>query len=58
MGNVGYCLEIEFSQDHGKVTIYQKGYIIDLLKRFNMFDSKPAKTLTDPNVKLTKINES
>ncbi|XP_076383615.1 uncharacterized protein LOC143260915 [Megalopta genalis] len=36
LGNVKYCLGIEFSRHTSGITLRQKGYINDLLNRFNM----------------------
>ena len=44
LGLAKYCLGIEFSQEEGKITMNQRGYIDDLLKRFGMVDSKPVAT--------------
>jgi hypothetical protein len=54
MGQIKYCLEIEFNVKKNKVTMSQKKYVDDLLKRFGMENSKEVSTPMDPNVKLSK----
>jgi len=39
LGEIKYCLAIEFSKGHDNITISQKGYIKSLIKRFNMTDA-------------------
>jgi hypothetical protein len=54
MGQIKYCLGIEFNVKKNKVTMSQKKYVDDLLKRFGMENSKEVSTPMDPNVKLSK----
>ena len=54
LGNVSYCLGLEFRRENGKMKISQKTYIQDLLKRFGMEDSKPVTTPLDVGMKLQK----
>lgn len=57
IGNVNYCLGIEFSQDENGVSLNQRGYITDLLNRFGMMDSKIISTPMDSNVKMINPTE-
>lgn len=54
LGELKYCLGIEFSQSEVGVTMSQRGYINDILNRFGMKDSKPVATPLDCNYKLVK----
>jgi hypothetical protein len=54
MGQIKYCLGIEFNVKKNKVTMSQKKYVDDLLKRFGMENSKEVSTPMHPNVKLSK----
>ncbi|XP_071578912.1 uncharacterized protein [Temnothorax nylanderi] len=56
LGQLHYCLGIEFSQDKKKreIRMTQRKYIQDVLKRFNMEDCKPVATPMNPAVKLSK----
>lgn len=54
LGEIKYCLNIEFNVSHEKVTMHQRGYIDDILKRFGMSDCKPVGTPVDVNTKLAK----
>jgi len=53
-GLTKYCLGIEFSQKEGKITMNQRGYVDDLLKRFGMVDSKPVATPMSQGTKLAR----
>jgi hypothetical protein len=57
LGEIGYCLGMEFNRSLGAINILQTGYINELLKRFGMFDSKPVCAPLDPGVKLLKSEE-
>ena len=58
MGEIDYCLGIEFRQDTGNNTIKmsQKKYIKEILIRFGMENCKPINTPMDGNEKLKKTN--
>lgn len=58
LGNIKYCLGIEFKQEKGRIEMSQKGYILSTLELFGMSDAKPAVTPSDPSTKLTKPEES
>lgn len=47
------CLGIQFIRNGSKIIMHRKGYIEDILKRFEMTDSKPVGTPMDLKVKLT-----
>lgn len=53
-GDVKYCLGMKFSRSNGEIHMSQRGYIMDVLKRFGMEDAKTASTPMDTNAKLTK----
>ncbi|KAG7188176.1 hypothetical protein KM043_017672 [Ampulex compressa] len=53
LGSVDYCLEVKFTRKGDRLTLNQRHYIIDLVKHFNMTNSKPVNTPIDVN-KLTR----
>lgn len=58
LGEINYCLGIEFSRNNDTIALHQSGYIRDILDRFGMTESKPVSTPMDPNVKLVKPDEN
>ena len=56
MGQLHYCLGISIMENKENSTLYihQNQYIENMLKKFNMSDSKIVSTPTDVNVKLCK----
>lgn len=54
IGPVSYCLGVEFFQQNDIIKMTQQGYIIELLNKFVMIDSKPVTTPIDVNTKLKK----
>uniref|UniRef100_A0A5S6R2R3 Reverse transcriptase Ty1/copia-type domain-containing protein n=1 Tax=Trichuris muris TaxID=70415 RepID=A0A5S6R2R3_TRIMR len=59
---INYALGIKFTQNEkeGTITMSQRPYVMELLKRFGMLDCKPAPTPMTPSVKLAKpikVNE-
>lgn len=60
IGHATECIGIRINQSRTKIEIDQEKYIVELLKKYNMYDCKSVKTPSDPNVKLTvqTINES
>ena len=54
LGTMAYCLGMECVQRINEISIYQSGYIRDVLDRFGMSDSKPVATPMDPGTKLEK----
>jgi len=59
LGELHYCLGIEFKRDRAKrtITMSQRKYIEKVLKRYNMEDCKPIGTPLDANCKLLKLTE-
>lgn len=57
LGCASYCLEVEFQQQEGNVAMHQKGYIQEILHRFNMVDCKPTVNPIDISTKLTKRDD-
>lgn len=57
LGEVNYCLGVEFTQGNGYIAMHQRRYVKDLMSQFGMIDSKPVATLIDMSIKL-KRNES
>lgn len=57
IGNLKYCLGIEFSQTKEHITANQSKYIEDLLKKFNMENCKTVATPLEPGLKLEKAKE-
>lgn len=54
LGEVSYCLGIEFSRSNNQIVLQQRGYIIDLLSRFGMSQANPVSTPMDCGLKLMK----
>lgn len=54
LGEIKYCLGIEFSRDNSGISMNQRGYIKDNGERFGMSNSKPISTLLSPGLKLKK----
>lgn len=54
LGEVNRCLGIEFNREGEKITLTQKGYICELLKRFGMSDCNSVSAPFDSNIKLKK----
>lgn len=54
LGEISYCLGVEFSIKNSEIRMNQKRYVLDLLKRFNMTEARPVGTPMDPGVKLMK----
>ena len=54
LGEINYCLGIEFSRSGNGIALYQSGYVRDVLDRFGMTESNAVKTPMDSNVKLVK----
>ena len=58
LGELMYCLGVEFKRNRKArtITMSQKKYIKEVLKRFNMEECKPIGTPLDVNVKLMKLS--
>uniref|UniRef100_A0A5S6QKH9 Reverse transcriptase Ty1/copia-type domain-containing protein n=1 Tax=Trichuris muris TaxID=70415 RepID=A0A5S6QKH9_TRIMR len=56
LGPISYGLGIQFKQNEkkGTISMCQRSYVLNLLKRFGMQNCKPATTPLAPNLKLTK----
>lgn len=54
LGDVKYCLGIEFSRDENGIVMNQRGYINDILDRFGMLDSRTISTPLELGTKLRK----
>jgi hypothetical protein len=59
LGELQYCLGVEFERDlaNRTITMSQRKYIEEVLKRFNMEECKPIGTPLDVNSKLLKLTE-
>lgn len=59
LGEVKNCLgmRINIDKNQGVITLDQKDYINQLLKRFNMIDCKPAKTPLETKLELEVVEE-
>ena len=58
LGELKYCLGVAFERNRKArtITMCQRKYIKEVLKRFNMEDCKPIGTPLDVNVKLMKLS--
>ena len=56
LGAIKDCLGIEFSQS--RVSLSQKGYLDDVLRRFGMLESKSIGNPLDPEIRLKRNEES
>uniref|UniRef100_A0A6V7JVV1 Reverse transcriptase Ty1/copia-type domain-containing protein n=1 Tax=Bracon brevicornis TaxID=1563983 RepID=A0A6V7JVV1_9HYME len=54
LGDVKYCLGIEFTRNQDGFSLNQKGYIIDILNRFNMTEANAVVSPMDISTKLMK----
>ena len=52
MGELNFFMGLQIKQSSNGISISQEKYIKELLKKFNMFDSKPIDTLIGTNYKL------
>lgn len=58
LGEINYCLGVEFTRSDRKICMNQRGYINELLSRFGMTEANTVGTPLDQNVRLTKQKES
>lgn len=54
LGDVKYCLGLEFTRNEKEITVRQKGYINDVLNRFGMLECKPVSTPLESGLRLVK----
>lgn len=54
LGILNFCLGIEFDCKEEQITLSQKKYILDLLRKFKMLECKPVQTPIEIGRKLTK----
>lgn len=54
MGELKYCLGVNFNWNENGVTLCQKQYLLKLLERCGMAEANTVSTPMDPNVKLVK----
>lgn len=54
LGNVKYCLGIEFSRTECEIKMSQKGYLKDILERFGMSNANSVTTPIELGIKLKK----
>lgn len=57
LGDVRYCLGLEFERGVDEMKICQRGYIDDVLERFGMSECRPVSTPIEPGTKLQKVDE-
>ncbi|GJW65796.1 uncharacterized mitochondrial protein-like protein, partial [Tanacetum coccineum] len=53
LGQLSYCLGIEFIRSSKGIVMTQRKYVLDLIEQDGLTNTKHAKTPLDPNVKLT-----
>jgi len=58
LGEIHYCLGLEIWSEVGKTMVTQRKYTRDILKRFNMSESKAMPTPLEQNVKLSSVDET
>ena len=54
MGQIRYCLGINFEVTEQGISLCQKQYLMKLLERYKLTEAKTVNTPTDLNVKLVK----
>lgn len=54
LGDVRYCLGLEFERGVNGIKICQKGYVDEILERFGMNECRPVNTPMEPGTKLQK----
>ncbi|KAI4476747.1 hypothetical protein M0804_013364 [Polistes exclamans] len=54
-GELKYCQGIEFRRLANDIAMHQKGYVFEVLKSFDMSESKPVNTLLNVNTKLMRL---
>jgi len=59
LGELRYCLGVEFERNREArtITMSQRSYIDEVLKRFNMEECKPIGTPSDTNSKLLRLSD-
>lgn len=57
LGDVKYCLGLEFVNCDGSFTIHQKGYVHEILNRFGMSDCKSVSTPIDISTRSVKAEQ-
>lgn len=57
LGDVRYCLGLEFERGANEMKICQTGYINEVLERFGMSECRPVSTPMEPGTKLQKEDE-
>lgn len=57
LGPIKYCLGIEFSQNQEIISLSQRGYLDDVLRRFGMLESKSVGSPLDPGARLKRGEE-
>jgi len=55
LGEARHCLGFEISREGSSEHLSQKAYVLEILSRFRMQDSKPVSSPLVPGVKLTKV---
>ena len=54
MGQLEYCLGVNFQQTEGSISMSQKQYLLKLLEKYKLTEANPVATPMDTNVKLVK----
>ena len=54
MGQLKYCLGVNFQQTEGGISMSQKQYLLKILEKYKMAEANPVATPMDTNVKLVK----
>ena len=54
MGQLEYCLGVNFQQTEGSISMSQKQYLLKLLEKYKLTEANPVVTPMDMNVKLVK----
>jgi len=54
LGDAKFILGIEIARSKQEIVLFQRKYVLELLKDTRLLDAKPVSCPSDPNIKLQK----